>query len=169
MVRRQEIIYGIIAGVVVSGMLLLFISDATVMAKHGETIGYASMVIAFSTIFFAVKEYSKQHAPVSFKAALIIGLKITIIATVIYTITWFILTNTVAKDFMEIHYQKSVDQLRNSDLPKEELDAKMAQMVSAKRRLQNPLVKIGVTISEIFPVGLVISLITAFMFKTKKT
>jgi len=150
-------------------MLLLFIVlvETPFMNEYGEIIGYASMVIAFSTIFFAVKEYSKNQSPIGFTSAFMIGLKITIIATAIYTVTWMVLTNTIAKDFMEVHYQKGLEQIKNSDLPKAEIDAKIDQMNYFKELLKNPLVKIGVTVSEIFPVGLIISLVTALIFRKR--
>jgi len=170
MENKYVLRYGVFAGVVVASMLFLFVllAETPLMSNYGETIGYASMVIAFSTIFFAVREFSKEKPTVGFKPAFLIGLKITIIATVIYTLAWFVLTNTIAQDFMEIHYQKGVEEIHNSDWPKAEKAARLERMKYFRELLKKPLVKIGVTISEIFPVGLLISLATALIFRKKQ-
>jgi len=71
----------------------------------------------------------------------------------------------IYSDFMEDYYQHTVETLTASDLPKEEIDKKIADMANFKELYKNVFVQIGVTFLEIFPVGLLISLIAAAILK----
>lgn len=158
---------GLIAGVITSGMVVLMFSGTEIDFKYGELFGYSSMIIAFSTIFFAVRSYrdKQDDRSISFGKALQIGLGITLVASALYVISWMILSNTIAKDFMSEYFQHSIEQLRASDLSEIEINKKIAEMEDFKELYKNPLVKIGMTFLEIFPVGLVISLLSAFVLK----
>ena len=79
-----------------------------------------------------------------------------------------IMSNTIAKDFMANYFQHSVDQINASGLSQTEIDIKVAEMEKFQGLYKNPIVKIGMTFMEIFPVVFIVSLISAFIFKTKK-
>ena len=111
--RRLMLTYGIIAGIIVSAMLLFSFSGSALNFDHGELLGYATMIIALSTIFFAVRSHRDQHlnGSIEFGQAFKIGLGITLVATTIYIISWMIISNTLAKDFMSEYYQHSVEKV----------------------------------------------------------
>lgn len=167
--KRHIIIFGITAGLVVSVMVYLSYTASLMKYEYGEMVGYTTMIIAFSTIFFAVKKHRDESlgGRIDFGTAFKMGLGITLVASMIYTATWMIMLQTVAKDFMAEYYQQSIEQVRASGIGEEEVAAKLAEMESFKELYKNPLVQIGVTFLEIFPVGLIISLITAFILKRK--
>ncbi len=167
--KKLILTYGTIAGLIVIAMFFVTFSGWLPDFKYAELLGYTTMVLAFSSIFIATNYYKKNiDDELSFKEALKIGLGITLVATVIYIVAWMIMSNTIAKDFMAEYFQSSVEQLKASDLSQEEIDAKITEMKNFQELYKNPFVKIGITFMEIFPVGLVISLISAFIFKTKK-
>lgn len=78
-----------------------------------------------------------------------------------------VISNTIAEDFMSEYYQQSMEKLKASDLSEAEIDAKIAQMDQFQELYKNPIVKIGITFLEIFPVGFVVSLISALILKRK--
>lgn len=167
--KKLILTYGTIAGVVVSAMLLITLSGSSRNFENGELIGYASMIIAFATIFVAVKSYRDKSLDgnIGFKQAFSIGLGITLVATAIYILCWMVMSETIAKDFMSEYFQYSVEKLRTSDLTETEIDEKIAEMEYFKELYKNPMVKIGMTFLEIFPIGLLVSLISAFFLKRK--
>ena len=162
--------YGIIAGLIVSAMVSLSFVGIEVIEKNGELFGYSSMIIAFSTIFIAINSHKTKFGnnEISFKKAFSIGLKITLIASAIYIISWFVLSNTIAQDFMTNYFEHSIESIRESNLSASEIETKIAEVESFRESYKNPLVKIGMTFIEIFPVGLLVSLIAAFILRTKK-
>ncbi|MEQ9288067.1 MAG: DUF4199 domain-containing protein [Cyclobacteriaceae bacterium] len=167
--KKLILTYGTIAGVVVSAMLLITLSGSSRNFENGELIGYASMIIAFATIFVAVKSYRDKSLDgnIGFKQAFSIGLGITLVATAIYILSWMIMSETIASDFMSEYYQYSIEKLKASDLTETEIDEKIAEMEYFKELYKNPMVKIGMTFLEIFPVGLLVSLISAFILKSR--
>ena len=167
--KKLALTYGIIAGCLVSVMMLFTVSGASIDLKYGELIGYATMILAFSTIFFAIKTHRDKYLEgvIPFRKAFKIGLAITLVATLIYVISWMIISETIAKDFMANYYQQSIEKLKASGLSAVELEEKIADMDHFIELYKNPLVKIGMTFLEIFPVGLIVSLISALILKRK--
>lgn len=167
--KKLILTYGTIAGIIVALMMVVTFGTSLVDMENGEIIGYSTMIIAFSTIFFAIKSYRDQflEGQIKFIQALKIGLGITLIATAIYIIAWLIISSTIAKDFMAEYSQKSIEEIRSSGLPEAEINTKIEGIESFQELYKNPLVKIAFTFLEIFPVGFLVSLLSAFILKKK--
>ena len=169
--KKLILTYGIIAGVVVSSMMLFSFGGSGVDFdfEYGEIIGYTTMLIAFSTIFFAVKSHRDKYlnGSIQFGKAFKIGIGITLIATIMYVISWMIISETMAQDFMTEYYQHSIEKLRASNLTESEINQQIKEMERFKELYKNPLIKMGMTFLEIFPVGFIVSLLSAFILKRK--
>src|SRR6478736_4390819 len=104
--QRIIIIYGLIAGAIVSGMLVIsqpMLSQGIINYDNAMIVGYTSMVIALSVVFFGIKTFRDQEGKgkISFGTAFKIGILITLIASLMYAISWEIYYNTMGTDFME--------------------------------------------------------------------
>lgn len=167
--KKLILTYGVIAGLVVAVMMVFIVSGSGHDIVFSEYIGYATMIIAFATIFFAIRSYRDKflEGSIDFWSAIKIGLGITMVASVIYVASWMVISNTIAEDFMSEYYQQSMEKLKASDLSEAEIDAKIARMDQFQELYKNPVVKIGITFLEIFPVGFVVSLISALILKRK--
>ncbi len=169
--RKIVITFGCIAGVILAFMLLL---SATVFKDNpevsgNELFGYAMMVIALSTIFFGVKTYRDRHlqGKISFGKAFRMGLYITLIASALYVITWMVVSDVFYPDFIEDYAQHQLAELQAQGASAGEISATEAQMDKYRRMYSNPLLKAGITFTEIFPVGLIIALISAAIIRRK--
>jgi len=127
------------------------------------------MIVALSTIFIGIKNYrdKEQNGIISFAKAFQVGLLITLVASVFYVAGWVAYMNTSDSDFTEKYGQYLIDELREAGEPQEVIDSKMAEIESFSELYKNPLVQIGYTFLEIFPVGLLVSLIAAALLKKK--
>lgn len=172
----KKIIYqfGLIAGVIVSAMLILatniFSGIEDFNYDLGQLTGYASMLVAFSTIFVGVKRHRDRNlgGVITFKKALAIGLAITLIASALYVITWMVISGGAnAEALMDTYFQQAIDQANNSGKSAEAIKAEVDKLNRMKENYGNPIVKILITLSEIFPVGLVVSIISAFILRKK--
>jgi hypothetical protein len=139
----------------------------------GMVIGFSLMIIAFSTIFFAVaKHRSNQGGSVSFGQAFLIGLFITLMATTVYAASWTILTE-VKPEIMDSLVDMEIERVSAMDLPQEELDAKLEETTLMMTSYKNNLVyRLLFTTIEIFPVGILISIISGLILSNlfrKKT
>ena len=172
--KKTVLTYGGIAGGAI--VIMMFISMALLEGdspnfKRAEVIGYISMIAALSMIFVGIKTYRDKEldGTINFGKAFQVGLMITLVASAIYVIGWMIYTSTGgAAEFMDQYYEYSVNELQNSGASQEVIDQKIAEMEKFKEMYKNPLVQIGITFLEIFPVGLVISLIAAGLLRKKQ-
>ena len=167
--NRTVLTYGIIGGLIVSAMMWLTLGSGKHDFDNGMWIGYATMVIALSTIFFAIKAYRDKHlgGSIKFGKAFVLGLLITLVASTFYVASWMVLSATSDQDVMEQYYEHEKQKLESSDLPAAEVEAKLQEMRDFQELYKNPIVKIGFTYMEILPVGLLISLLCAALLKRR--
>ncbi|NJO00898.1 MAG: DUF4199 domain-containing protein [Bacteroidia bacterium] len=108
--KKVVVSFGLIAGVIVSAMLFLtmYLYSSGVEIKNGELIGYTTMIIAFSTIFFGIRTYRDQYqaGTIRFGKAFQVGLFITIIASFMYVASWMIISAVTGDAFIEQYTQK---------------------------------------------------------------
>jgi len=171
--KKVVITYGLIAGAVVSAfMAVSMISQKDHLENMGTgsmIIGYLGMLISFTFIFVAVKNYrDKQNGGiVSFGKAFSIGLLISLIASVMYVITWSLVYKYHMPDFMENYSAKMIANAKNT-LSGTALEKEIASINNAKALYASPFGFVLFTLAEIFPVGLLVSLIVALVLKRKK-
>lgn len=166
---RMMLIYGSIAGAVVAivsfgGMALL--SDEGV-AAGSQWLGYAIMVIALSVIFFAVKGYrdNQQGGVIRFWTALKLGLGISLVAGAVYVIGWEIYFQATGGDFMQQYAASYLEQMRADGVGAAELDAARSRMAEFQDLYDFLPVRMGITLIEILPVGVLISLVSAALLR----
>jgi len=169
--KKTVIVCGLIAGAIVTTMAL--ISTSVYCAKgdfdHGMIYGYATMIIAFSLILVAIKNYRDKYngGVISFWKGLKIGLLITLIASTIYVIGWLIDNYYFIPDFMDKYAAHIIDKAKASGASQAEINKQILDMTNLKEMYKNPFFKVLLTYAEIVPVGLVVSLISALIFKRK--
>lgn len=171
LMKRIVIINGIIAGVIVSAMLALSLplhENGILNYNSGTVVGYASMVIALSVIFFAIRRY-REHlgGEITFGKAFGVGLAITVIASVIYAVTWEVCYHTIAGDFMARMTDYYVEEKIAAGATAEEVAATRKEMAEFSELYENPAIRFGMTLFEIFPVGLLITLISSVLLRQK--
>ncbi len=169
--KKYVITFGIIAGIIVSAMMVYSITSCynSLDFEGSEVIGYSSMIIAFSFVFVAVKNYRDKNngGVISFGKAFRIGLFITLIASTIYVLVWLVYFYNFVPDFMYKYTSHAIEQAKESGLSAAELKAQTAQISGMSEMYKNPLFVVLFTYMEIMPVGIIISLIAALILKRK--
>lgn len=170
--RKVVLTYGILAGLIIAALVVITFS--LVGESEGDfstsyAIGYATMIVSLSMIFFGIRSYRDNHTggALSFGKAFLVGLYITIIASIFYVITWKIYSSIALPDFMNQYADKVIAGLKQSGATAAEIAEKTKEMEQWKEWYKNPFFEIGMTFMEIFPVGLIISLICAAILKRK--
>lgn len=171
--KKITLTFGLISGAVLVAVMLITISFMDDMIDYGvgEWLGYISMIAALSTIFIGIKNYRDKEmgGSIGFGKAFQVGLFITLVASVIYVAGWVTYMNTSDTDFMESYTNNMVEELQKSGEPQEEIDAKISEMNNFAEMYKNPFVQIAFTFLEIFPIGLLISLIAAVLLKKNES
>jgi hypothetical protein len=125
------------------------------------------MFIAFRSIFVAVKQYRDETlgGMIGFKTALLVGLSITVVASVVYVLGWEVYLALTDYAFIDLYIQSMQDSLRAEGASLAELAALAVENDSLRQQYANPLIRLPMTFTEIFPVGVLISLISATILK----
>ena len=162
--KRIILIYGILAGAIVGSMFFITMplyEKGILTMENGELVGYSTMIVALSLIFFGVKSYrdNQLDGAITFGNALKVGLLITLIASLIYAITWEVIYNTMT-DFVTEMGDKYFEKLKAEGTSQAKID-EYAAMYS------NPIIRIPMTLMEIAPVGILISIFSAGLLRMK--
>ncbi len=171
--KKIILTYGLIAGVIVSIMLLVtqpLFRNGTLNIDNGVYVGFGTMIIALSLIFFGIKTFRDQHlqGTITFGKGFQVGILIALIATLIYASTWEVYFNFFAPDFMEWYQQCQVDKMVKDGASETEIAKAQEEMVGLAEMYKNPFLRFGFTMMEIFPVGLIITLVSAGVLRKKE-
>lgn len=174
--QKHTLIYGGIAGAIL--IVFFFISQSLVMKadgsfdmKTGELVGYLSMIVSLSMIFFGIRSYRDNHlgGAITFGKAFQVGLFITLIASVIYVVGWMIYysTSETMRNFPELYLQHMLEELKESGKSAAEIAKQEAELRKNMDMYKKPVIMIVITFLEIFPVGVIIDLISASLLRKK--
>lgn len=169
--RKIVLTFGLIAGAILSAMMLLTLPfQDQIGFDKGAIIGYTTMVLAFLMVFFGVRSYRDTVAGgiVTFGRAFKVGLMITAVASVCYVATWELIYYRLAPDFGDKYAAYSVEQAKKSGATDAQIATKTKQMSEFKEMYKNPLVNIALTMLEPLPVGVLFTLVAAFVLSRKR-
>jgi uncharacterized membrane protein YhaH (DUF805 family) len=167
-IARTGIIAGLIAGLALS---------ATVVAANGHpsgywgmAFGYATMLVALSTIFVAVKRYRDRDlgGVIGFGRALGMGLAISAVAGVIYVAAWEATVAVTRLDFATEYAKSMVDAAVAKGATGAALAQATAEAEAFRVQYANPLYRLPMTFAEIFPVGVLVSLVSAALLRNPR-
>jgi len=169
--KKNILIFGLISGLIVTAMMTASVISCykTQEFEGNMILGFTVMIIAFAFIFVAIKNYRDKfnEGAVSFGKAFKIGMLITLIASTLYVVAWLIIYYNFFPDFMDKFTAHEIDQIKSKGYSVTETNEKIADLNSMKEMYRNPIVVVLYTYLEIFPVGLIITLISAFFLKRK--
>jgi hypothetical protein len=110
--KKYVLKYGAISAAIVTLWMLCSIAYCyTIGTFEGNMwLGYASMLLAFSFIFVAIKTYRDKHngGAITFGQAFKIGLFISLIVSTVYVIAWLIDYYFFIPDFMDRYTARSI-------------------------------------------------------------
>lgn len=161
--------YGLIAGFViittfVIGTILSRGEDAFAI---GEVVGYLIMLVALSMIFVGTKRYRDRElgGVIKFGRAFLVGLGISAVASVIYVGAWEVNLAMTDYAFIEDYTAFEIAKKKESGIAGAELEKVIAEMNEVKANYGKLAYRLPMTFSEIFPVGLLVSLISALILR----
>lgn len=172
--KKNIIVYGLIAGAVVSSLMLFSVNyishrEGSVDYNTSLLIGYVSMLIAFSLVFVGIRNYRDKYngGVISFGKAFKIGIIIVLIASTIYVIAWLIDYFFFIPDFMDKYSAHVLDEMKASGASQLEIDEQTKEMANFAVMFKNPFFNAMMTYAEILPVGLIVTLISSLILKRK--
>jgi hypothetical protein len=136
----------------------------------GMVVGYLTMLVALTTVFLGTKHYRDKFlgGAIRFMPALGMGLAISTVACVLYVIGWEISMAYSEFDFAAFYTNYMVEGAKAQGGSAEDLAKSVAEAQSFAESYQNPLVRMPMTFVEMFPVGVLVSLISAMVLRNSR-
>ena len=172
--KKTVLTCGIISGLIVTAIMTTSMvyyrnNPGQVSNSSAMVIGYLSMLIAFALIYVGIKRYrdNENAGTISFGKAFRIGLLIALIASTMYLVAWALLYNLYMPDYMDRYAEQIIKQAAPGTTAAQLAETK-AKMESYKQLYRSPLYFTLMTYAEILPVGMLVSIICAFILKRRK-
>jgi hypothetical protein len=121
-------------------------------------------------IFFGIKTYRDQfqNGVVTFLQGCKIGLGIAVVAGLLYAVTWEIYYNVAASDHLQQYTEYQLNKMKADGASAEELQNERADMERFIETYKNPFIRFGMTLLEILPVGIIITLISSAILRKRQ-
>ena len=169
--KKVVIVFGLISGAVSSALMFLtlpLLNNGTINFKNGEVIGYTAIFLSFLLVFFGIRSYRENAGgAISFGRAFSVGILITLISCVFYVASWEILYYKFMPDFVDKCAAQEIEALHEKGATEAAIAAKKKQMETLKALYDNPLTNAAVTMIEPFPVGLLVTLVSAAILRKR--
>jgi hypothetical protein len=168
--KKVVLTYGLISGAIISILMFGTLPFAgRIGFDKAQVVGYTTMVLSFLFVFFGIRSYRENvgDGRIAFKRAFLVGILIVLIACVFYVVTWEILYFKLMPDFAEKYTSYMLESMKASGATQQAIDAQVQQMQRVKVWLDNPLISAAIAFIEVFPVGLVMTLISSAILRKK--
>jgi len=164
--------YGVIAGLII-GIPMIW---RMLAAKPGEVpvvgmlLTYLVMLVALTAVFVGIKAYRDKvlGGVIRFLPALGLGLGISAVASLVYVICWEVSSAYSSFDFVAFYKAYMIDSVKATNPSPEALQKAVADAESFAVMYANPLYRIPMTFIEMFPVGVLVSLISAAVLRNPR-
>lgn len=161
--KKIVLTFGVISGGLSSLMML-----ATMPFMHqigfdkGLIVGYTAIVLSFLLVTFGIRSYREQSGgTITFTRGFTVGILITLISCAFYVATWQLIYFKLQPGFMDEWETYAVERVRAEGGGAEKIEATRQQLRSFKKAYDNPLTNAAYTFIEPFPVGLLVTVISA--------
>ena len=167
--QRYMAIYGGISGAVVitSVTLSLSLADDGQSFATLEWLGYLIMLVALSMIFIAIKRYRDQElgGTITFGKATVVGLGTALVASAVYVLVWELYLAATDHAFIASYVDATIAAEQAKGISEADLATLAEEMNAMKESYGNFLFRISITFLEIFPVGFLITLVSAAILR----
>lgn len=168
--KKTILTFGIISGVISSLMMLGTVPFMdNIGSGYGYVLGYTTIILSLLLVFFGIRSYRDNVADghITFGTAFLVGLAITVISCLFYVGTWEIVYFKFMPDFMDKYAAQVIHKMQASGATAAAIQQQSAELDKLKVMYKNPLFNMAMTFIEPFPVGLVITLLSAAILRKK--
>ena len=168
--KKVVMTFGLIGGVISSVLMLSTLPfEDKIGLEGGLILGYTTIVASFLLVYFGIRSYRNNAGggKISFGRGFAVGILITLITCVFYVATWEVVFHYFMPDFMTKYTAREIAKFKATGAPEAAVQAKAAELEKAADSYNNPAVRVPETFMEPFPVGLLITLLSAAVLRKK--
>jgi hypothetical protein len=166
---RRIIFFGAVAGLA-AGLPLSVAIAMYGPAASGMVVGYLTMLIGLSAVFVAIKRYRDVElgGVIRFWPGFGLGLGISAVAGVFYVLAWEVVSAFSHMDFAADYTRALIEQQKAAGVAGDALVKFTADMEQFKAQYANPLYRLPMVFAEIFPVGVLVSAVSAGLLRSSR-
>jgi hypothetical protein len=168
--KKTIFTFGLISGAISALMMVATMPfEGRIGYDKALVLGYTTIVLSFLLVYFGIRSYrdNSGNGQITFAKAFAVGISITLISCVCYVVTWEVMYYNFLPDFWDKYGARGVEKLRASGASAAAIQAQLEQVKKYKELYKNPLINGAMTFLEPFPVGLLITLISAAVLRRK--
>ena len=169
MMLRKILSYGVVAGLIAGVPQSVMV---VAMKDHLPSVvaGYLIMLVALSTVFVAIKRQRDVEGDgvIRFWPAFGLGLGISAVAGVLYVLVWETAVAVTQMDFAGSYAAMLIDEQKAKGVSAEALAKFTAEMEQFKADYARPLYRLPMVFAEIFPIGVLVSLVSAALLRNPR-
>jgi hypothetical protein len=168
--KKTVLTFGLIGGAILAAMMYATMPFLDKIGfDRGEIIGYTTMILSFLLVFFGIRSYRENvgGGRITFGRAFAVGILITVVACACYVVAWEILYFKFMPDFCDRYAGYMVEKVKSSGASQQVIAAKLEEMKSFKAMYDNPFINSAITFLEPFPIGFIVTLISAAVLRKK--
>ena len=168
--KKKVLTFGLISGVVSAALMFAMVPFIyRIGFDKGVIVGYTAIVVSLLLVPFGIRSYRENvgGGKITFGRAFAVGILITLISCICYVLAWEIVYYNFLPDFADKYAAYMVENAKASGATQQVIDATLEEMKSMKAMLDNPLVFAAIGFIEPFPVGLIITTISAAILRKK--
>jgi len=164
-------LYGVPTGLLIISMM---VGSMTIFGFHSgassKAVGFLIMFVILSLIFFGMKRFRDvdQGSVIKFSKAILLGLSMSLFAGVAYVIIWEIYIAVTGNSFVSHYTDHLIEMQEAKGVSGEALVSFVEKMEEMKTSYAKPSFRIPLTFFEIFPMGFLITLVSALILHTPK-
>jgi hypothetical protein len=168
--KKTVLTFGLISGLIMIAMMTLtLVLSERIGFGHNLVLGYTNLILGSLLVFFGIRSYRENigGGRISFGRAFAVGILITLIASVCYVVTWEIIYFKFMPDFADKYAAYMIEKARAAGESAQKIQAIADEMKSMKATLNNPFLNAAFSFLEPFPIGLIVTLISAAILRKK--
>lgn len=160
---------GILAALAASMPYFAHCMEGGMSMESSALIGYSAMVLSFIMVFLGIRNYrdTQGGGSITFGKAFQVGLYIVLIACTMYVVTWEIVYYGFIPDFADKYAALTIKEMQSKGESAAAIAKATEEMARFKVWYRNPFLNAGMTYVEVFPVGLVMTLIAAAILRRR--
>jgi len=168
--KKTVLTFGLISGAVSASMMLITIPFVDAIGwKKGEILGYTGIVLSALLVFFGVRSYRENAGGgrLTFGRGFAVGILIALISSACYVGTWEIVYFKFMPGFAEKYAAHMVERAKTSGACQQKMNETERKAKQFTEMYHNPVINVALTFTEVFPIGLVVTLVSAGILRKK--
>jgi hypothetical protein len=168
--KKTVLTFGLISGAISSLIMVAIVPFGDrIGIDKGQFLGYTSIVLSFLLVFFGIRSYrdNEGDGQITFAKGFAVGISITVISCICYVVTWEIVYYNFMPHFWDKYGANLAEKLKASGASPAAVQARLQEVTKYKELYKNPLYNAALTFIEPFPIGLVITLLSAAVLRKK--